>query len=50
MAPQRKGLPVSLNIRESISLGEVGAFGGSLYRISQNMFINPGALSINISF
>jgi hypothetical protein len=47
---EKEGLTIRLNMREMISLGKLGQFGGALYKIGDNKYIYNGALSVQISF
>ena len=45
-----EGFTISLNMRKMISLGEIGTFGGAIYKMAENQFIYQGAPSVNVSF
>jgi len=45
-----EGFTISLNMRNMISLGTIGGFGGALYKIDDNKFIYNGAPSTKVSF
>lgn len=47
---EKEGLSIKLNMRKLLSLGPIGGFGGSLYKVSENNFTYNGAPSIKISF
>ena len=47
---EKDGLSVKLNMRENLSLGKLGEFGGGLYQKSQNLFSYNGITSVEISF
>jgi len=47
---EKEGFTVGLNMRKTISLGEIGGFGGSLYKISENRFTYQGAPSVEVMF
>jgi hypothetical protein len=47
---EKEGLTIRLNMREMISLGKLGQFGGALYKIGDNKYIYNGAPSVQISF
>ena len=44
------GFTISLNMRKMISLGEIGAFGGALYKVGEHQFIYQGSPSVKVSF
>ena len=46
----KEGFTISLNMRKMISLGEIGTFGGTLYKIDDNKFMYQGAPSVNVTF
>ncbi len=45
-----EGFTVGLNLREKMTLGSIGGFGGALYKISDNHYTYNGAPSVKISF
>ncbi len=45
-----EGFSVKVNMRKLLSLGTIGAFGGSLYKIGDNRFLYNGAPSTEVSF
>lgn len=45
-----EGFTIRLNMRNFISLGRLGAFGGALYKIGENKFFYNGAPSTIVSF
>ncbi len=45
-----EGFTVQLNMRKMLSLGGIGEFGGSLYKVGDNEFIYNGAPSVKVSF
>ena len=46
----KDGFTIQLNMRNLLSLGPIGGFGGALYKIAENKFTYNGAPSVNISF
>lgn len=47
---EEEGLSIKLNMRNLISLGKLGKFGGALYKIGDNRFTYNGAPSVEITF
>ena len=47
---EKDGFSIKLNMRDMLSLGRLGAFGGALYKIGDNKFTYNGAPSVEISF
>lgn len=45
-----EGFSVKVNMRELLSLGKLGAFGGALYKTGNNTFVYNGAPSVEVSF
>jgi len=47
---EAEGFTIKNNMRNMLSLGPIGGFGGGLYKIAENKFTYNGAPSVNISF
>ena len=47
---EKEGFSVKLNMRNMISLGKLGNFGGGLYKIGNQKFIYNGVSSVTITF
>lgn len=47
---EKTGFSIQLNMRKMLSLGPLGEFGGSLYKIGENKFTYNGAPSVIITF
>ncbi|MEQ9187834.1 MAG: hypothetical protein RLP15_08865 [Cryomorphaceae bacterium] len=45
-----EGFSIQLNMREMMSLGPIGGFGGALYRIGDQTFTYNGAPSVKVTF
>lgn len=44
------GFSIKLNMRDMLSLGRLGAFGGGLYKLADNRFTYNGTPSVEVSF
>lgn len=44
------GFTIGLNMREKMTLGPLGGFGGALYKIKENLYTYNGAPSVNVTF
>lgn len=47
---EQEGFTINLNMRQLLSLGPIGGFGGALYKIGENKFTYNGAPSVIITF
>ncbi len=47
---ENEGFTVKLNRQKRLSLGPIGGFGGSLYKVAENTFVYNGATSVKVSF
>ncbi len=47
---EKEGFTIGLNMREKMTLGPLGGFGGALYKIRNNSYIYNGAPSVNVTF
>lgn len=47
---EKDGFSVKLNMRQLLTLGKLGSFGGALYQISPGVFTYNGAPSVRITF
>lgn len=47
---EKEGFTIDINMRELLSLGPIGGFGGALYKIGENRFTYNGAPSVIITF
>jgi hypothetical protein len=45
-----EGFSVKINMQKLLSLAPLGGFGGSIYKVGENLFIYNGAPSVKISF
>jgi len=47
---EKEGFTVDVNMRNLLSFGPIGGFGGALYKIGENRFTYNGAPSVEITF
>ena len=47
---EKDGFSIQLNMQKLLSLGPIGDFGGSIYKIAEHQFTYNGAPSVTISF
>ena len=47
---KKEGFTIALNLREKMTLGPLGGFGGALYKIEDNHYTYNGAPSVKVSF
>jgi hypothetical protein len=47
---QNDGFTIDINMRNILSMGPIGEFGGALYKTGKNRFIYNGAPSVEITF
>lgn len=47
---EQDGFTIAINMRQLLSLGPIGGFGGALYKIGDNKFTYNGAPSVIITF
>ena len=47
---KKEGFTIALNMREKMTLGPIGGFGGALYKIENNHYTYNGAPSVKVFF